>query len=196
MESIDLSDDEDDGPPTSTLEPIPALTTFSAPSTPTGARDPPVVFRRSSITTTANNEIAQIEVKYHGGTNNVSTNNTDGNGLIDTFLGCLKPIFSAVNKIGENIKSARDTTNAMSKSTDDWEIPIDSIMNDLVLIGTGMEGPVYLGKLGTQNVACKRVKSQEETNIKHLRKLNHTNVIKFRGLVYFTVWMKIISISF
>ncbi|CAF3342997.1 unnamed protein product [Rotaria sp. Silwood1] len=180
MESVDLYDDDDENePPTLTKESNAPLTTCSAPSTPTGARDPPVAFRRSSIT---DNELPQVEVKYQGVTNNGGTNSPDGNGLIDTFWGCLKPIFSAVNKIGENIKSTRDTTNTLTKTVDDWEIPIDSIMNDLVLIGTGIEGTVYLGKLGGQDVACKRVKSEEETNIKHLKKLNHVNVIKFRGV--------------
>ncbi|CAF0726237.1 unnamed protein product [Rotaria sordida] len=185
MESIDLDDDDDEEdehePPTLTKESIAPLTTCSAPSTPTGARDPPVVFRRPSLTT-IDDELSQVEVKYQGVTNNGDTNSDDNNGLIDTFLGCLKPIFSAVNKLGENIKSARDATNTLSKPVDDWEIPIDSIMNDLILIGTGIEGSVYLGKLGGQNVACKRVKSEEETNIKHLKKLNHINVIKFRGV--------------
>jgi mitogen-activated protein kinase kinase kinase 13 len=179
MESIDLSDDDE--PPTLTKESIVPFTICSAPSTPTGERDPPIGFRRPSITATTNDELAQVEVQYQGIGNTGDTNSDDGNGLIESFLGCLRPIFSAVNKIGENIKYTRDT-NALTKTTDDWQIPIDSIMNDLVFIGTGIEGAVYLGKLGGQDVACKRVKSEEETNIKHLKKLNHINVIKFRGV--------------
>ena len=58
------------------------------------------------------------------------------------------------------------------------------IMNDLELIGTGIEGSVYRGKLDGQNIACKRVKTKEETNIKHLKKLNHINVIKFRVIFH------------
>lgn len=184
MDSVDLGG-EDDGPPTLTTEPIPMYTTCSAPSTPTGERDPPVLFRRASFTATTSNEPAQIEIKYQSVSNNVvmnssSTNSDNNNGFIDTFLGCLKPIFSAVNKIGENIKSSRDASNT-SKADDEWVIPIDNIMNDLKFLGTGIEGRVYLGKLRGQNIACKQVKTEEETNIKHLRKLNHVNVIKFRG---------------
>jgi mitogen-activated protein kinase kinase kinase 13 len=185
MDSIDLSDDDDDELPTSIQEPIVQLTVCSAPSTPTGERDPPVAFRRSSITAAAgNNELPQIEVKYQGINNETDVTSADGTGLIDTFFGCLKPFFSAVNKIGENMKYHRDTaltTSTLNKSSDDWEIPIDSIMNNLLLIGTGNEGNVYRGQLGGQFVACKRVKTQNETNIKHLRKLNHVNVVKFRG---------------
>ena len=187
MDSVDLIDEEDDyilRPATKETEP--KFTTCSAPSTPTGERDPPVAFRRPSFsaTTAANTELSQIEVKYQGAIDAASMNSDDGSGLIDTFLGCFKPIISAVNKIGENMKYHKDsglTTSTLSKPVDEWDIPIDGIMNDLILIGTGIEGTVYLGKLGDQNVACKRVKTEEETNVKHLRKLNHVNVIKFRG---------------
>lgn len=182
MESIDLSE-QDDEPPTLTKESIVQFTTCSAPSTPTGERDPRITFRRSSIksTTTNNNEIPKVEITGQSIRNNTETKTDDNNGIIETFWGCLKPIFTVVNKIGENIKYTKDS-NTLSKLNEDWIIPIDSIMNDLVLIGTGIEGSVYLGKLGNQNVACKRVKTEEETNIKHLRKLNHINVIKFRGI--------------
>ena len=172
METIDLYDDE---PPTVTKEPNAPITTCSAPSTPTGERDPPVAFRRPSISAT-NDELPQVEVDYRS-----STDSNDNNSLIGFLFGCLKPMLCAFNKIGENIKSTRDTKSVSSKTKDDWEIPIDNII-DLVLIGTGIEGKVYLGKFCGQNVACKRVKSQEETNIKHLKKLNHVNVVKFRGL--------------
>jgi mitogen-activated protein kinase kinase kinase 13 len=179
MESIDLADEDDDKPPTLTKESLLSFAICSAPSTPTGERDPPIVFRRASISSIPNNEhqLEQVEIKYQG----VESNSDDGNGLIDSFFGCLRPLFSAVNKIGENIKYTKDSSTS-TKTIDDWQIPIDSIMKDLRLIGTGIEGSVYLGKLGGQNVACKRVKSEEETNIKHLRKLNHPNVIKFRGV--------------
>lgn len=178
MDSVNLSDDED-GSLALNKEPIVPFTTCSAPSTPTGERDPPHAFRRASISASANDEhdLAQVEITYQTGQNR----NNDGNGLIYSVFGCLKPILSVVNKISENIKYTKDSSTS-SKTTDDWLIPIDSIMNDLVLIGTGIEGSVYHGKLGAQNIACKRVKTEEETNIKHLRKLNHINVIKFRGI--------------
>lgn len=180
MESVDLSDDDDE-PPTLTKDTVGQFTICSAPSTPTGARDPPVAFRRGSVNAATTDDLSQIDIKYQGTSNNASTTSDDGAGLIGSFLGCLKPIFSVVNKFGENIKYTRDATTAAEKTAGSWLIPIDSIMNDLVLIGTGIEGSVYRGKLDGQNVACKRVKTEEETNIKHLRKLNHVNVIKFRG---------------
>jgi len=180
MENINLS--ENDEPPTLTEDPIPQLTTCSAPSTPTGERDPTVTFRKTSITTASTCPPSQIEVRYQGTRTNDSTNSDASNGLLGTFFGCFKPIFSAMNKFSGNIKYTKDSiTSTLAKPGDDWEIPIDNIVNDLVFIATGIEGSVFRGKLNGQDVACKRVKSKEETNIKHLKKLNHLNVIKFRG---------------
>ena len=91
MESIDLSEEEEDEPPTLTKESIVPFTTCSAPSTPTGERDPPIGFRRSSISSTTNNdhEPAQVEITYQG----METNSDDGTGLMDTFFGCFKAHF-------------------------------------------------------------------------------------------------------
>ena len=173
MDNINLSE-EDDEPPTLTEDPIPPVTTCSAPSTPTGERDPPVIFRKTSNITTSTCTLPQVEVRYQG-----NRNSDDENSLFGTFLGCFKPIFSAVNKFSENIKYTKDPIKSIDN---DWEIPIDDIINDLEFIGTGIEGSVFHGKLHGQDIACKRVKTKEETNIKHLKKLNHMNVIKFRGV--------------
>jgi hypothetical protein len=178
MDNIDLSDDEE--PPTLTEDSIPQITTCSAPSTPTGERDPPVIYRKTSSITTNTCTLPQVEVRYQG-----TGNSDDENGLFGTFFGCFKPIFSAMNKFSGNIKYTKDPTITLTKSTDDWEIQIDNIINGLEFIGTGIEGSVFRGKLHGQDIACKRVKSKEETNIKHLKKLNHVNVIKFRGLTFF-----------
>ncbi len=83
-----------------------------------------------------------------------------------------------MNRFSETVKY---TTTTLTKSNDDWEVKIDNKNNDFVLIGVGVEGSVFRGKLNGQDVACKRVKTKEDTNIKHLKKLNHLNVIKFRG---------------
>jgi hypothetical protein len=177
MDNINLS--EDDEPPRLIEESIPQITTCSAPSTPTGERDPRVIFRKSSNLPSTTNNISilpQIEVRYQG-----VRNSDDETSLFGTFFRCFKPIFSAMNKFNETIKYPKDSTNTLTRTNDDWEIQIDNIINDLELIGAGIEGSVFRGKLNGQDVACKRVKSKEETNIKHLKKLNHLNVIKFRG---------------
>jgi hypothetical protein len=177
MDSISLS--EDDEPPTLTENPIPRITTCSAPSTPTGERDPPVVIFRKTSTlpaTTNPSPLSEVEIRHQG-----SRNNHDENGLFGTVFGCFKPFFTAINTFRGTIRDTIDATNIITKPTDDWNIQIDHI-SDFELIGGGIEGFVFRGKLHGQDVACKRVKTKEETNIKHLKKLNHINIIKFRGL--------------
>jgi mitogen-activated protein kinase kinase kinase 13 len=65
-----------------------------------------------------------------------------------------------------------------SMSSDDWEIPFESI-TDLEWLGSGSQAAVFKGKLNGQMVAVKKVKEAAETDIKHLRRLSHKNVIKF-----------------
>lgn len=62
---------------------------------------------------------------------------------------------------------------------DDWEIPFEAI-TDLNWLGSGAQGAVFSGKLRGEMVAVKKVQEQKETDIKHLRKLNHPNIVKFR----------------
>jgi mitogen-activated protein kinase kinase kinase 13 len=46
-------------------------------------------------------------------------------------------------------------------------------------IGSGNEGAVFSGKINNQSIAVKKVKEVRETDIKHLAKLNHENIVKF-----------------
>ena len=63
--------------------------------------------------------------------------------------------------------------------SDDWEIPFENI-SDLQWLGSGTQGAVFLGKLNQELVAVKKVQSLKETDIKHLRNLNHPNIISFK----------------
>ena len=62
---------------------------------------------------------------------------------------------------------------------DDWEIPFENI-NDLQWLGSGAQGAVFMGKYMGELVAVKKVKEELETDIKHLRKLNHPNIVQFK----------------
>ena len=62
---------------------------------------------------------------------------------------------------------------------DDWEIPFETI-SDLQWLGSGAQGIVFSGKLDKEIVAVKKVKEPRETDIKHLRKLNHPNIVQFK----------------
>lgn len=64
---------------------------------------------------------------------------------------------------------------------DDWEIPFENI-TDLQWLGSGAQGAVFLGRLNGEEVAVKKVRDVHETDIKNLRKLNHPNIISFRGV--------------
>ena len=62
---------------------------------------------------------------------------------------------------------------------DDWEIAFEEIQ-DLRWLGSGAQGAVFAGTLGQEQVAVKKVKEEYETDIKHLRKLNHPNIVLFK----------------
>eukprot|EP00094_Tigriopus_californicus_P011915 TCALIF_11510-PA protein Name:"Similar to MAP3K12 Mitogen-activated protein kinase kinase kinase 12 (Homo sapiens)" AED:0.14 eAED:0.14 QI:626/0.71/0.75/0.75/0.57/0.62/8/0/752 len=93
-------------------------------------------------------------------------------GIMDSFLGCFKPF---VNFIGKT-KPAE-----LEDQSDNWEIPFESI-SDLEWLGSGAQGAVFVGRWKTELVAVKKVKEVAETNIHHLRKLNHPNIVQFRGV--------------
>jgi len=62
---------------------------------------------------------------------------------------------------------------------DDWEIAFENI-SDLTWLGSGSQGAVFLGRLGPEQIAVKKVRDVKETDVKHLRRLNHPNIVSFR----------------
>lgn len=60
-----------------------------------------------------------------------------------------------------------------------WEVPFEEI-SDLQWVGSGAQGAVFLGKFHGEDVAVKKVRDIKETEIKHLRKLKHPNIITFK----------------
>ena len=66
-------------------------------------------------------------------------------------------------------------------SSEEWEVPFEEI-SDLQWVGSGAQGAVFLGKLHGQEVAVKKVRNIKETDIKHLRKLKHPNIITFKSV--------------
>lgn len=92
-------------------------------------------------------------------------------GFFDNFMGCMRPIFS--------ILIEKSSVNEMTNKMEQWEIPFESI-TDLEWLGSGAQGTVFSGKLKNEIVAVKKVRDLKETDIKHLRKLDHENIIKFK----------------
>lgn len=87
------------------------------------------------------------------------------------LLGCMKPVLSFIGKAG--------VIEIKNQKAEDWEIPFEAI-TDLHWLGSGAQGAVFSGRLKNETVAVKKVKDVKETDIKHLRKLDHENIIKFK----------------
>ncbi|KAL1517763.1 hypothetical protein ABEB36_001489 [Hypothenemus hampei] len=92
-------------------------------------------------------------------------------GLMSGFFGCLRPVFSLI------VKGVVDNKNIQ----DDWEIPFEKI-TDLQFISSGGQGAVFSGYLYNTRVAIKKVADLKDTDIVNLRKLNHPNIVKFKGV--------------
>merc|ERR1719150_3470495 len=80
-----------------------------------------------------------------------------------------------MNKAGKPANLQKDSKD------DDWEIPFEDI-SDLQWLGSGAQGAVFVGRFNTELVAVKKVRDSTDTNIHHLRKLNHPNIVQFRGV--------------
>ncbi|PZC76584.1 hypothetical protein B5X24_HaOG204424 [Helicoverpa armigera] len=63
----------------------------------------------------------------------------------------------------------------------EWEIPHEQLSN-LVYLGAGAQGVVFSGHYRGEIVAVKQPQDRNDTNIKHLRKLNHENIVQFKGV--------------
>ncbi|VVC32600.1 Hypothetical protein CINCED_3A018076 [Cinara cedri] len=94
-------------------------------------------------------------------------------GWFDGLLGCLKPMLGGI--------MGKGNSHDLKSYQDNWDIPFESI-SDLQWLGSGAQGAVFSGKLKNEIVAVKKVREQKETDIRHLRKLNHPNIVQFRGV--------------
>lgn len=91
-------------------------------------------------------------------------------GWLDGLLGCLRPVWSILHKADDS-----------QGPGDSWEIPFEAI-GQLQFVGSGAQGAVFVGQLRDETVAVKKVTSLAETDIRHLRKLNHPNIVAFKGV--------------
>ncbi|KAK3727907.1 hypothetical protein QZH41_017736 [Actinostola sp. cb2023] len=90
-------------------------------------------------------------------------------GIVQGLLGCLRPVWRLIGKAHKY------------ENGDDWVIPFEDI-RELQWLGSGAQGAVFLGIYGTEQVAVKKVRYEKDTEIKHLRDLNHPNIVRFRGV--------------
>ncbi|KAF7653424.1 hypothetical protein LDENG_00083050 [Lucifuga dentata] len=94
-------------------------------------------------------------------------------GFLEGLFGCLRPVWNIIGKTY--------STEYKLQQQDMWEVPFEEI-SELQWLGSGAQGAVFLGKFHTEEVAIKKVREQKETDIKHLRKLKHPNIISFKGV--------------
>ncbi|XP_050683413.1 mitogen-activated protein kinase kinase kinase 12-like isoform X1 [Leptidea sinapis] len=73
------------------------------------------------------------------------------------------------------------STNQLKEEPENWEIPMEKI-TDLFFLGSGGQGTVYGAQLNGKRVAVKQLHTKTETNMKHLLKLQHENIVKFIGV--------------
>uniref|UniRef100_A0A672YK63 mitogen-activated protein kinase kinase kinase n=1 Tax=Sphaeramia orbicularis TaxID=375764 RepID=A0A672YK63_9TELE len=99
--------------------------------------------------------------------------NGGGGGFLEGLFGCLRPVWTMIGKAY--------STEHKHDLDECWEVPFEEI-SDLQWVGSGAQGAVFLGKLHGQEVAVKKVRNIKETDIKHLRKLKHPNIITFKGI--------------
>ncbi|XP_052463032.1 mitogen-activated protein kinase kinase kinase 13 isoform X1 [Carassius gibelio] len=99
---------------------------------------------------------------------------TGSGGFLEGLFGCLRPVWNIIGK-------TYSTEYKLQQQVDLWEVPFEEI-SELQWLGSGAQGAVFLGKFHSEEVAIKKVREQKETDIKHLRKLKHPNVISFKGV--------------
>lgn len=97
----------------------------------------------------------------------------DDHGLLSPitgfFSGCLAPMLSVFGK----------KKKVTPKERNEFEIPFEDL-KDLEFIDSGGQGAVYKAEHKGKIVAVKKVRDPKETEIKHLLKLKHENIIEFR----------------
>ncbi|XP_032732520.1 mitogen-activated protein kinase kinase kinase 12 isoform X2 [Lontra canadensis] len=96
-----------------------------------------------------------------------------GSGFLEGLFGCLRPVWTMIGKAY--------STEHKQQQEDLWEVPFEEIL-ELQWVGSGAQGAVFLGRFHGEEVAVKKVRDLKETDIKHLRKLKHPNIITFKGV--------------
>ncbi|XP_039344855.1 mitogen-activated protein kinase kinase kinase 13 [Mauremys reevesii] len=102
-----------------------------------------------------------------------SRSGSGSSGFLEGLFGCLRPVWNIIGKAY--------STDYKLQQQDTWEVPFEEI-SELQWLGSGAQGAVFLGKFRAEEVAIKKVREQNETDIKHLRKLKHPNIIAFKGV--------------
>ena len=101
---------------------------------------------------------------------------TPSKAFFEGIFGCIRPFISFLST-KSNIDQNQKEIN------EEFDVPFEELKN-LQWLGSGAQGCVFKGTFKSEEVAIKKVKSKEEANIKHLKRLNHPNLVKFIGVSY------------
>uniref|UniRef100_A0A3Q3AGN4 mitogen-activated protein kinase kinase kinase n=1 Tax=Kryptolebias marmoratus TaxID=37003 RepID=A0A3Q3AGN4_KRYMA len=118
------------------------------------------------------NSVLQLQEQDHEEAGSPAAGPGSG-GFLEGLFGCLRPVWNIIGKTY--------STEYKLQQQDMWEVPFEEI-SELQWLGSGAQGAVFLGKFRSEEVAIKKVREQKETDIKHLRKLKHPNIISFKGV--------------
>lgn len=130
-----------------------------------------------SETAVSQGNSSTVEGENTSGTEDIkiqfSRSGSGSGGFLEGLFGCLRPVWNIIGKAY--------STDYKLQQQDTWEVPFEEI-SELQWLGSGAQGAVFLGKFRAEEVAIKKVREQNETDIKHLRKLKHPNIIAFKGV--------------
>ncbi|KAM6159506.1 mitogen-activated protein kinase kinase kinase 13 [Erethizon dorsatum] len=130
-----------------------------------------------SETAVSQGNSSAVEGENTSGTEDIkiqfSRSGSGSGGFLEGLFGCLRPVWNIIGKAY--------STDYKLQQQDTWEVPFEEI-SELQWLGSGAQGAVFLGKFRAEEVAIKKVREQNETDIKHLRKLKHPNIIAFKGV--------------
>jgi serine/threonine protein kinase len=99
---------------------------------------------------------------------------------INGVLGCLRPFIGSLGKL-QAMPMRHRSSPMPTDANGTWEIPVQDI-HRLRWIGSGAQGAVFQGEFSGQPVAVKQVHEQSDTELQHLRRLRHPNVIRLIGV--------------
>lgn len=89
-------------------------------------------------------------------------------------------LWSGIMACFNPLVGARKKEKRLSEKMDDWEVPFADI-RELDFIGSGSQGAVFVGEYLGEKVAVKKVKDVTYcAEAKHLRKLRHPNIVRFK----------------
>uniref|UniRef100_A0A8C9WR54 Mitogen-activated protein kinase kinase kinase n=1 Tax=Scleropages formosus TaxID=113540 RepID=A0A8C9WR54_SCLFO len=152
----------------------------SCDQTLTPSYEPAEHFVNSVLELHESGAVAEVGPDMEGGATRSQSGSTarlhcqsESGGFLEGLFGCLKPVWTMIGK-------AYSTEHKHSQE-ELWEVPFEEI-SDLQWVGSGAQGAVFLGKFHGEEVAVKKVRDIKETDIKHLRKLKHPNIITFKGV--------------